>query len=342
MTTGHSPTILTGVKPTGAPHIGNYAGAIRPALRLAASHERSFLFIADYHALNAVHDPGALRETTYEVAACWLALGLNPDKTIIYRQSDVPEIMELVTILAAVTPKGLMDRSHAYKAAVEKNREEGRDPDADVNMGLYTYPLLMAADILSARTDVVPVGKDQVQHMEFARDIAGYFNRVFRPVFDLPEHRLESGDSGGLLPGIDGRKMSKSRGNHIPIFIDGEKRRKLVMRIVTDSKPPEAPKDPRENLVFQMYRHFGTPQEVHRMAEGLEKGGLSYRDAKERLYEALEREFEEPTRLYNGLMEDRARLDGILETGAGRARPIARETLSAAREAVGLKPLKPL
>jgi tryptophanyl-tRNA synthetase len=335
-------TVLTGVQPTGVPHIGNYVGAIRPALRLAAAHERSLLFIADYHALNAVHDPEALRESTYKVAACWLALGLDPDTTILYRQSDIPEIMELVTVLAAVTPKGLMDRSHAYKAAVDRNREEGRDPDADVNMGLYTYPILMAADILAARTDVVPVGKDQVQHMEFTRDIAGYFNNTFGAVFKLPEYRLESGESGGVLPGIDGRKMSKSYGNGIPVFIDDARRRKLVMKIKTDPKPPEAPKEPDENLIYQIFRHFGTSEEVSAMATGFRKGGLGYRDAKQTLYEALEREFEEPTRTYNDYMANRGRLDEILEAGALRARRTARATLSDAREAIGLKRLKPL
>lgn len=342
-TTGGDPfTILTGVQPTGVPHVGNYVGAIRPALRLAAAHERSLLFIADYHALNAVHDADALRESTYKVAACWLALGLDPNKTILYRQSDVPEVMELTTILAAVTPKGLMDRSHAYKAAVDKNREEGRDPDADVNMGLYTYPILMAADILAARTDIVPVGRDQVQHMEFTRDIAGYFNNTFSTVFKLPEYRLESGESGGVLPGLDGRKMSKSYGNHIPVFIDGTSRRKLVMKIKTDPEPPEAPKDPDGNLIFLIYRHFGTPEEVSAMAAGFREGGLGYRDAKQALYEALEREFEKPTGTYNDLVADRGRLDKILEEGALRARAIARQTLSDAREAIGLKRLRPL
>lgn len=334
---GKDKTILTGVKPTGAPHIGNYIGAIRPALRLSAEHAKSYLFIADYHALNAVYDPEALKEDSYQVAACWLALGLDPAKTILYRQSDIPEIPELVTILSAVTPKGLMDRSHAYKASVDKNNEEGRDPDANVNMGLYTYPLLMAADILIAQTDIVPVGKDQVQHIEFARDMAGYFNNTFSPVLKLPEYRLEAG--GAVLPGIDGRKMSKSYGNHIPVFIDSKPRRKLVMKIVTDSKTPDEPKDPDENLIFQLFTPFGTEAEVKEMREAFEKGGMGYGDAKQKLYEALEREFEKPTALYNELMADRKKLDAILEEGADRARKITRETLSLAREAIGLKPL---
>ncbi|TAL28742.1 MAG: tryptophan--tRNA ligase [Alphaproteobacteria bacterium] len=332
-------TVLTGVKPTGAPHIGNYIGAIRPALRLAAEHGRSYLFIADYHALNAVHDPKILREDSYQVAACWLALGLNPEKTVLYRQSDIPEIPELVTLLCAVTPKGLMDRSHAYKAAVDKNKAEGRDADADVNMGLYTYPLLMAADILIAQTDIVPVGKDQVQHIEFTRDMAGYFNNTFKNVFKLPNYQLESGVAGALLPGVDGRKMSKSYGNHIPVFIDSAARRKLVMKIVTDSKRPEEAKNPDENIIFQLYSHFATPEETMAMREAFTKGGMGYGDAKQKLYDVLEREFEGPTKIYNDYMANKKKLDDILDAGAARARKIARETLSKAREAVGLNGL---
>ncbi len=331
-------TILTGVKPTGAPHIGNYIGAIRPALALAAAHEKSYLFIADYHALNAVRDPKVLREDSYQVAATWRALGLDAKRTVFYRQSDVPEIFELVTLLAAVTPKGLMDRSHAYKAAVDKNREEGRDADADINMGLYTYPLLMAADILMAQTDIVPVGKDQVQHIEFTRDMAGYFNNTFKPVFKLPECRLEK--SGALLPGIDGRKMSKSYNNHIPVFMDSKMRRKLVMKIVTDSKLPTEPKNPDENIIFQLYTHFATADETETMRLAFEGGGMGYGDAKQLLFEVLERTFERPTAFYNEFMANpRLHLDDFLDFGAVHARKVARETLSAAREAVGLKPL---
>jgi tryptophanyl-tRNA synthetase len=330
-------TILTGVKPTGAPHIGNYIGAIRPALALAATHEKSYLFIADYHALNAVHDPKALREDSYQVAACWLSLGLDPARTVFYRQSDVPEIFELTTLLSTVTPKGLMDRSHAYKAVVDKNRAEGRDEDADVNMGLYTYPILMAADILMAHTDIVPVGKDQVQHIEFARDMAGYFNNTFKPVFKLPEYQLEKG--GDLLPGIDGRKMSKSYNNHIPVFMDCKAREKLVKKIVTDSKLPAEPKNPDENIIFQSYAKFATAAEVKVMREAFEKGGMGYGDAKQKLFEVLEREFEKPTQLYNEYMANPKQLDELLAEGAAKARKIARETLSRAREAVGLKGL---
>ncbi len=333
-------TILTGVKPTGAPHIGNYIGAIRPALQLAATHERSYLFIADYHALNAVHDPEALRRDSYQVAACWLALGLDLNKTVLYRQSEIPEIFELTQLLCAVTPKGLMDRAHSYKAAMDKNREEGRDdPDHGVNMGLYTYPLLMAADILVAQTDIVPVGKDQVQHLEFTRDMAAYFNNAFLPVFKLPEYQLEKA-AGDLLPGVDGRKMSKSYNNHIPVFMDSAARRKLVMKIVTDSKLPAEPKNADGSVIFRLYTHFAGNNEVQAMRDAFEKGGMGYGDAKQKLFEALELTFEKPTQIYNSYMTDTKKLDELLAAGADKARKIARETLSTAREAAGLKRLR--
>lgn len=329
-------TILTGVKPTGAPHIGNYIGAIRPFLRLAAETAgQSYLFIADYHALNSVHDPKVLREDTYQVAATYLACGLDPKKTVFYRQSDVPEEFELVTMLTATTPKGLMDRSHAYKASVDKNKEAGRDVDADINMGLYTYPILMAMDILMMNTDIVPVGKDQVQHVEFARDMAGYFNGYYGPVFKVPEYQLEKGATGALLPGIDGRKMSKSYGNHIPVFMDSKARRKLVMKIVTDSKLPEEAKDPDTNTIFQLYSHFAGDNEVKDMRDAFLKGGMGYGDAKQKLFEALELAFEMPTAIYNDFMSDRKKIDVLLEEGAHRASKVAKETLSRARKAVG-------
>lgn len=329
--------VLTGVKPTGTPHVGNYVGAIRPVLRLAQNYKRSFLFIADYHALNAVRDAKEMRENNRIVAATYLAAGLDPDKTVFYRQSDIPELFEITTILAAVTPKGLMDRSHAYKAAMDKNREEGRDdPDHGVNMGLYTYPILMAADILAMKTDIVPVGKDQVQHIEFARDMAGYFNNAFGEVLKLPEYQLEAAQ-GALLPGLDGRKMSKSYNNYIPIFMDSAARRKLVMKIVTDSKKPEEPKDPDGNVIFQLYQHVATPDEVVAMRNAFLAGGMGYGDAKQKLFEALERAFEEPSKRYQEFMADTARLDRLLDEGAKKARPIARATLSAMREAVGLR-----
>jgi tryptophanyl-tRNA synthetase len=318
-------TILTGIKPTGAPHIGNYIGALRPAVRLAQQNENAFLFIADYHAINAVQDAAALRRDTYDMAAALLAIGLDPDRTTFYRQSDVPEIFELTQLLTAVTPKGLMDRSHAYKAAVDRNREESRDDDAGVNMGLYTYPILMAADILMANADIIPVGRDQVQHVEFARDMAGYFNNAFKmDVFKLPAHRIEK--DGAILPGIDGRKMSKSYNNHIPMFMDKTARRKLVMKIVTDSKLPAEPKNPDENVIFQIYSHVAGENEVAALRADFEKGGLGYGDAKKRLADAIDLYF--------------SPFDDTYAAHAANPRKVAKETLSRAREAAGLRPVK--
>jgi len=330
-------TILTGVKPTGAPHIGNYIGAIRPMLEMAKTYKSSYLFIADYHALNAVHDAEKLRQDTYEVAACYLALGLDPDRTIFYRQSDVPEIFELAMLLAAVTPKGLMDRAHSYKAAKDRNHEIDRDEDFGVNMGLYTYPILMAADILVAKADIIPVGKDQVQHVEFARDMAGYFNHSFDEVLKLPEHNLS--ETGAILPGTDGRKMSKSYNNHIPVFMQSNARKKLVMKIITDSKRPEEPKNPYQNNIFQLYNHFGTPEDIQIMREAFENGKMGYGDAKKLLLEALEKEFEKPSELYKDYMDKKDQIDEMLFEGAAKARIKAKETLSEAREAAGLKSL---
>lgn len=330
-------TILTGVKPTGAPHLGNYVGAIRPAVSLASSAEKSFLFIADYHALNAVRDPAALRRDTYEVTATWLALGLDPSRTVLYRQSDIPEIFELTIALAAVTPKGLMDRSHAYKAAVDKNRADGRDVDADVNMGLYTYPILMAADILSMQAEVVPVGQDQTQHIEFTRDMAGYFNNAFKPVLKLPGGLYQK--EGASIPGLDGRKMSKSYGNHIPLFGDAKARQKLIMKIVTDSKLPAEPKDPDTNTIYQLYTQFADEKAVADMRAAFLTGGMGYGDAKKLLAEAVDKTLEAPSRIYQDYMADTKKLDVLLAAGAEKARKVARQTLSAVRDAAGLKSL---
>lgn len=331
-------TILTGVKPTGMPHLGNYIGAMLPALQLARQNLKSFLFIADYHALNAAPTAEELRRDTYEVAACFLALGLDPERTVFYRQSDVPEIFELETILTAVTPKGLMDRSHAYKAAKDKNREDNRDEDAGVSMGLYTYPILMAADILAMRADLIPVGHDQMQHIEFARDIAGYFNNQYKKTLLQPEGLIQPQEA--TVPGLDGRKMSKSYNNHIPLFAEGKTRQKLIMKIITDSKLPEEKKDPDSNTIFKLYNYFADAAAVAEMRRAFEQGGMGYGDAKKLLAAAVEKSLEEPARIYDSYMADTARIDAVLEQGAERARAIARKTLSDVRVAAGLKPLK--
>ncbi len=331
--------VLTGVKPTGDIHIGNYLGAMKPALKLAQESEDSFLFIADYHALNGMRDAEKIRNYTYAVAASWLALGLDPEQTVMYRQSDVPEVFELSSLLMNVTPKGLMNRAHSYKASVDKNRDLGKDGaelDEGINMGLYTYPILMAADILIAKAGVIPVGKDQIQHIEMTRDIAGSFNHLFADVFPMPDYKVQ--EDVGLIVGLDGRKMSKSYNNFIPLFETSKKRRKFVMKIVTDSKMPEDKKDPEESVICQLYQHFATADELAEMKEAFLKGGMGYGDAKQLLFEAMDRELAEPTEKYNNLMDNKSDIDDILAKGADRVHDIARATLNDARKAVGLNP----
>lgn len=312
--------VLTGVKPTDHPHLGNYLGAIRPGIELSKKSKCSLLFIADYHAVTTVQNAKELREFTNGVAATWIACGLDPEKTIIYRQSDVPEIYELSWILSCMTPKGLLNRAHAYKARVQENETAGReDLDFGVSMGLFSYPVLMAADILLFNADVVPVGEDQIQHVEIARDIAQKFNRIYGSFFKLPQHLVRTEK---VVPGLDGRKMSKSYGNHIPIFMDSKKRRKLIMKIVTDSLPPEAPKNPEQSFLFELYKSFASEVQV----EDLRKrylAGIGWGEVKQMLYELIEDHFKKPSEVYNELVENPSRLDSILSQGAARARAMA-------------------
>ncbi len=328
-------TLLTGVKPTGMPHVGNFLGAIRPALALAEQESyNSFLFIADYHSLTHVHKAEELRQMTYEVAATWLALGLDPEKSVFYRQSDVPEVFELNWILACFSPKGLLNRAHAYKAKLQDNQEAGRsDPDYGVNMGLFTYPLLMAADILLFSADQVPVGEDQVQHLEIARDIAQKFNNNYGPLLKVPEFLVQK--ESKLVPGLDGRKMSKSYGNTIPLFVPSNRLRKLVMKIKTDSSPPEAPKDPNDSLIFTLYREFASAEEVDSFADHYRRG-ISWGEAKEALYQVMDRTLSEPRARYEELMADTRQVDQLLLSGAERARPLAQSKLKELRKAIGL------
>ncbi len=330
--------VLTGVKPTGTVHLGNYVGAIKPAVKLINDARDCFLFVADYHALNAVRDAKELKESSYSVAATYLAFGIDLDKTVFYRQSDIPQIFELATILAAVTPKGLMNRSHAYKAMIDKNTAAGKtgsELDDGVNMGLYTYPILMAADILIAQSDIVPVGKDQIQHIEMTRDMAGSFNHLFGETFKLPEFQVQ--ESAGAIPGLDGQKMSKSYNNIIPLFETNKRRQKLIMKIVTDSKLPEEPKDPESSTIYQLYTQFGTEAEIAEMKKAFEQGGMGYGDAKKLLAEAVNRELEGPTELYNEWLENRAKLDELLDAGAETARAVAKDTIRDVRKAIGVK-----
>jgi tryptophanyl-tRNA synthetase len=327
------PTVLTGIKPTGHPHLGNYIGAIKPALEMAKdSRSQGVYFIADYHALNSVQDRKKFKEYTYEIAAAWLSLGLDPEKVIFYRQSDVPEILELHWILSCLTPKGLMNRAHAYKAKVEENNQEGNDPDAGVNMGLYTYPILMASDILLFNADKVPVGKDQVQHVEIARDIADNFNRNYGEAIKLPEYVIE--EETAVIPGLDGRKMSKSYGNTIPLFSEEKMLKKLVNKIVTDSTPPEEPKEIKGSSLFTLYKEFATSAEIESMREEYVKG-IGWGQVKKEVFEVINRELREPRQKYYDLLDNKEEIDRILIRGAEQAKQKAAAQLKKIKEMIG-------
>jgi tryptophanyl-tRNA synthetase len=325
---------LSGIKPTGDPHLGNYLGMIRPALELAKNYS-AFYFIADAHAVNQIRDPKELERLTYEAAATWLALGLDPGEITFFRQSDVPEVFELAVILAASTSKGLLNRAHAYKAAVEANVAAGRDPDSGINMGLFTYPILMAADILLFGSHVVPVGEDQRQHVEIAADIARAFNHAYGEVFVIPEAVIRK--EAAEIPGIDGRKMSKSYGNIIPIFAPPDRLHARVMSIVTDSRTPNQPKNPDEDNLFAIYKHFATPDESYAMRRKYFQGGFGYGEVKQALYEALERTFAPARARYESFLADREYLDRLLLAGAGKARTAGAPMLARAHEAVGIR-----
>jgi tryptophanyl-tRNA synthetase len=332
------PVSLTGIKPTGDPHLGNFVGAIRPAIALAQQYD-AYYFIADYHALTTIHDPELLDHYSRSVAASWLACGLDPDATTFYRQSDAPQTFELSWILACVTAKGLMNRAHAYKALRDKNRAAGlKDLDAGVNMGLYNYPVLMAADILVMQADVVPVGKDQVQHVEYARDIAERFNTIYgdRYSIKLPRNITSELEDENALPGLDGRKMSKSYDNTIPLFCDREKLRRLVRRLRSDSTPVEAPKDPDSSTLFAIYAQFASETQQTAIRERMLEGGFGWGTMKEILFEQLDAVLAAPRERYKALMEDRNALDEILEKGGEKARARAQEMLRATRAAIGI------
>ncbi len=326
-------TVLTGVKPTGTPHLGNYMAVISPAIKLGNQAKNHYMFIADYHAINAEKDPAVLRQKCQEIACGYLACGLNPDHSVFYRQSDVPEILEIATILYAYTPKGFMNKAHAYKAFVDKNRAAQKPDDDGINMGLYTYPVLMAADILSFDTDIVPVGKDQVQHVEIARDIAGIINAHYgKEVLHLPEYHIE--ENIAIIPGLDGRKMSKSYDNVIPFFADDATIKKAVYSVKTDSRPLEEPKDPDSVLVYQIYRAVASSEQVKAMAEGLQQGKLGYGHVKAMLLEAITDFIREPREKYNYYMAHFDEVEEMLQKGAQKARPIARRTLDRLKNTV--------
>ena len=332
-----SKIVLTGVKPTGTPHIGNLLGAIRPAIELGhqvlSEGGEHFMFIADYHAINAEKNPQVLNQKLKEIACVYLAFGLDPNKSVFYRQSDIAEIPEITTILYAYTPKGFMNKAHAYKAVVEKNQMAGKPDDDGVNMGLYTYPTLMAADILAYDTDVVPVGKDQVQHVEIARDIAGIINAHYdKHLLKLPEYSLA--ENVAVVPGIDGRKMSKSYDNVIPIFADPKEIKKAVFSIKTDSRPMEEPKNPDEILVYQIYQAIAPQDKVLEMAEGLKQGKLGYGHIKNMLLDAVLETTSEAKEKYDYYMNHFDEVEEMLALGASKARPIAQKTLKRLKDAV--------
>lgn len=325
---------LTGIKPTGIPHIGNFVGAIRPALELAKEYDARY-FIADYHALNQIRDPQILRSMIYEIAAAWLACGLNPDTMLFYKQSAVPETFELSTILMAFTPKGMMNRAHAYKAAIQTNRQEGRDADENVNMGLYTYPVLMAADILLFDTDVVPVGKDQFQHVEMAVDIAETINFNYQaPLLKIPSP-LATKETETVV-GLDGRKMSKSYNNTIPIFAPEKELRKTIMKIVTNSQELDEPKDPDTSSIFSLYKLFATPAQIEALRKRYQAGGMGWGHAKQELFEVMNAQVTPYRERYNEIIADHAYIDAQLKMGAEKARTLADITLQRIRKAVGV------
>ncbi|MBN1337130.1 MAG: tryptophan--tRNA ligase [Deltaproteobacteria bacterium] len=316
---------LTGIKPTGMPHLGNYLGMIRPAIQLTEDCE-AFYFIADLHALTTQHDRQALKEHTIQVAATWLALGLDPTRTLLFRQSDVPEVTELCWYLSCVTPLGLLQRAHAFKDAVAKGRE--------ITSGTFFYPVLMAADILAYDSDVVPVGKDQKQHVEMTRDMAIAFNFHFGDTLKVPEPRI--GEEVATIPGLDGEKMSKSRGNAIPLFLDPKSLKKLVLSIRTDSTPLEAPKDPESCTVFNLFRLLASPEATAELAERYRLGGFGYGHAKLALFDLLEQHFAEARDRFRRHMDHPADVEDVLDAGGRRAREVAVRTVSRVRDAVGL------
>jgi len=327
--------VLTGIKPTGTLHIGNYVGAIKPAI--AASVEpggQSYFFLADYHAIG--RDADAVARSTLEIAASWLALGLDPKKVMLYRQSDIPEILELQWILTSVTAKGLMNRAHAYKAATDANAAVGADPDQAVMMNLYSYPILMAADILMFKAAKVPVGRDQKQHVEMARDIAQRFNHRYGETFVLPDAVIR--DEVATLPGLDGRKMSKSYGNIVPLFENEKGLRKLIMKIKTNSLEPGQPKDAEDSALFAIYRAFATPEETAAVRERY-AAGIGWGEMKQLLFERINGELAPARAEYERLVASPGDVENLLLDGAQKARATSRSFLAQIRERVGIRPL---
>ena len=329
---------LTGITPSGTPHLGNYVGSIRPSVAASLRTDvQSFYFLADYHALIKVEDPARIQRSTLEIAASWLACGLDPERVVFYRQSDVPEIPELTWFLSCVLGKGVLNRAHAYKAAVDKNTAAGTDPDSDVNVGLFMYPVLMGADILMFNAHQVPVGRDQVQHIEMARDMANSFNHRYGPHFTLPEAAIE--DNVATLPGLDGRKMSKSYDNTIPLFAPREQLHKLIGGIVTDSKAPGEPKSVDGSALFQIYQAFASAEETDALRQAYAKG-ISWGDAKTLVFERVDQELTPMRAAYEALINNPGKIEAIFQAGAAKARAIATPFMAELRHAVGLRDLR--
>jgi len=331
-------TYLTGITTTGTPHIGNYVGAIRPGIEASKDlSTRHFYFLADYHSLAKNEDPDKIQRSTLEIAAAWLALGLDTNHACFYRQSDIPEILELTWILHGMTAKGLMNRAHSYKAAVQANEESAnKDPDKGVTMALYSYPILMAADILMFKSTKVPVGQDQKQHVEMARDIAQRFNHHYGEVFVLPDPVI--GENTAVLKGLDGRKMSKSYDNTIPLFAPEKKLRKLIMKIKTNSLEPGEPKDTSDSTLFDIYKAFASPAETAEIERAYAEG-IAWGEMKQRLFEYINDHIKPARNEYEKLIADPASVEAELRRGAERARELATPYLAEIRRAVGIRKL---
>ncbi|MGJ7544655.1 tryptophan--tRNA ligase [Variovorax sp. LT1R16] len=330
--------VLTGITTSGTPHLGNYVGSVRHSVRFSRRADvQSFYFLADYHALIKVDDPARIQRSTLEIAATWLACGLDPERVTFYRQSDIPEIPELSWFLTCVTGKGLLNRAHAYKASVDKNTAKGEDPDADVSAGLFMYPVLMGADILLFNAHKVPVGRDQVQHIEMARDMAQRFNHLYGDHFTLPEADID--EAVATLPGLDGRKMSKSYDNTIPLFTPRAQLQKLIGGIVTDSRAPGEPKDTEGSALFQIYQAFADAEETAALRQAF-ADGIAWSDAKQILFERIDREIAPLRARYEELINDPAQIERILLAGAEKARALSRPFIGRLRHAVGLRKLE--
>lgn len=331
------PIVLTGITTSGTPHLGNYVGAIRPAINASRSSELdSFFFLADYHAIVKTSDSKRIAQSTLEIASAWIALGLDCNTVTFYRQSDIPEITELAWILNTIAAKGLLNRAHAYKSAVQNNLSIDEDGDAGISMGLFSYPVLMAADILMFNASLVPVGKDQIQHIEMARDIAQRFNHLYETLFEIPTAQVD--DKSSVLTGLDGRKMSKSYNNIIPLFCSEKQLKKYINKIKTNLLEPGQPKDPDESAVFEIWSAFASDADTESMRVAF-KEGIGWGDAKNKLYNLVNHELVESRERYFDLIQKPEVVEDLLIEGSKKARPIAQENIKKIRHAVGLKEL---